>query len=144
MSLPFCFVMRMKMCQRFIDGFSISVQYDDDLYKRLFHFIKALYVDKVNIDQIKQVFHFLDENKIYAYLEELSDDVAGVFKSKNDHETADEFLMKMLDVQGYCLYSIKKVVLCALAVIVLVSTAGIPSLSKSDNSNIEVASRKQT
>ncbi|MGM0970828.1 MAG: tetratricopeptide repeat protein [Bacillota bacterium] len=90
-------------------GFSISVQYDDDLYKRLFHFIKALYVDKVNIDQIKQVFHFLDENKIYAYLEELSYDVAGVFKSKNDHETANEFLMKMLDVQtkilkGDCLY----------------------------------------
>ncbi|MGA3878535.1 tetratricopeptide repeat protein [Bacillus pumilus] len=90
-------------------GFSISVQYDDDLYKRLFHFIKALYVDKVNIDQIKQVFHFLDENKIYAYLEELSYDVAGVFKSKNDHETANEFLMKMLDAQtkilkGGCLY----------------------------------------
>ncbi|MCY7435122.1 tetratricopeptide repeat protein [Bacillus pumilus] len=90
-------------------GFSISVQYDDDLYKRLFHFIKALYVDKVNIDQIKQVFHFLDENKIYAYLEELSYDVAGVFKSKNDHETANEFLMKMLDAQtkilkGDCLY----------------------------------------
>ncbi|MCP1530578.1 tetratricopeptide repeat protein [Bacillus pumilus] len=90
-------------------GFSISVQYDDDLYKRLFHFIKALYVDKVNIDQIKQVFHFLDENKIYAYLEELSYDVAGVFKSENDHETANEFLMKMLDAQtkilkGDCLY----------------------------------------
>ncbi|MEK4789547.1 hypothetical protein [Bacillus sp. FSL K6-2971] len=40
--------------------------------------------------------------------------------------------------------NIKKVVFCALAVIVLASTAGIPSLSKSDNSNIEVASRKQT
>ncbi|TYS31954.1 tetratricopeptide repeat protein [Bacillus pumilus] len=90
-------------------GFSISVQYDDDLYKQLFHFIKALYVDKVNIDQIKQVFHFLDENNIYAYLEELSYDVADVFKSKNDHETANEFLMKMLDAQtkilkGDCLY----------------------------------------
>ncbi|MER3125775.1 hypothetical protein [Bacillus pumilus] len=40
--------------------------------------------------------------------------------------------------------SIKKTVFCALAVIVLVSTTGIPSLSKSDNSSIEIASRKQT
>ncbi|MGE1144444.1 hypothetical protein [Bacillus pumilus] len=40
--------------------------------------------------------------------------------------------------------SIKKVVFCALAAIVLVSTAGIPSLSKSDSSNLDVASRKQT
>lgn len=81
----------------------------DELYKQLFHFIKALYVDKVNVDQIKQVFHFLDENKIYAYLEELSYDVADMFKSKNDHKTANEFLMKMLDTQkkilkGDCLY----------------------------------------
>ncbi|WCL56503.1 hypothetical protein [Bacillus safensis] len=40
--------------------------------------------------------------------------------------------------------SIKKVVFCALAVIVLASAAGIPSQSKSDNSSIEIASRKQT
>ncbi|QCU17588.1 tetratricopeptide repeat protein [Bacillus altitudinis] len=90
-------------------GLSISIQYQDELYKQLFHFIEALYVDKVNVDQIKQVFHFLDENKIYAYLEELSYDVADMFKSKDDHEAANEFLMKMLDAQtqilkGDCLY----------------------------------------
>lgn len=40
--------------------------------------------------------------------------------------------------------SIKKVVFCALAVIVLASATGIPTLFKSDNSSIEIASRKQT
>ncbi|RCK10827.1 hypothetical protein DT075_27845 [Bacillus licheniformis] len=51
-------------------------KFNDTLFTSLFEYLEALYIYSVNKEEILEVFKYLEENKIFAYIEELSLEVS--------------------------------------------------------------------
>lgn len=80
-----------------------------NLYNRLYRLLEALYIDPVNKDEIYETFNYLEEKKLYAYMESSAYDSALHFEKLNDYESSTEFFLKMVYAQkqiqrGECLY----------------------------------------
>ena len=84
-------------------------KFNDTLFTSLFEYLEALYIYSVNKEEILEVFKYLEENKIFAYIEELSLEVSNQYLERKDHRNSIEFLQKMMYAQtqikkGECLY----------------------------------------
>lgn len=90
-------------------GRQIALKFSDTLFTSLFEYLEALYIHSVNKEEILEVFKYLEENKIFAYIEELSLEVSNQYLERKDHRNSIEFLQKMMYAQtqikkGECLY----------------------------------------
>lgn len=124
-------------------------KFNDTLFTSLFEYLEALYIYSVNKEEILEVFKYLEENKIFAYIEELSLEVSNQYLERKDHRNSIEFLQKMMYGQtkikkGGVSMSIKKLVIPILAAALL--TMGISVVSATDQSDgvYQIATRKQT
>jgi len=104
---------KQKNYGRAIEIFRIGRQtarkFNDTLFTSLFEYLEALYIYSVNKEEILEVFKYLEENKIFAYIEELSLEVSNQYLERKDHRNSIEFLQKMMYAQtqikkGECLY----------------------------------------
>ncbi len=104
---------KQKNYERAIEIFRIGKQtarkFNDTLFTSLFEYLEALYIYSVNKEEILEVFKYLEENKIFAYIEELSLEVSNQYLERKDHRNSIEFLQKMMYAQtqikkGECLY----------------------------------------
>ncbi|SCA87603.1 response regulator aspartate phosphatase [Bacillus glycinifermentans] len=104
---------KQKDYNRAIEMFRVGSQtarkYKDPLFTLLFEYLEALYIYSVNKNEILNIFQYLEENKIYEYIETLSLEVSNQYLEKKDHQNSVEFLHKMMYAQtqikrGDCLY----------------------------------------
>ncbi|MGG3664574.1 tetratricopeptide repeat protein [Bacillus gobiensis] len=80
-----------------------------NLYNRLYSLLEALYITPVKKDEIHKIFNYLEEKKLYAFMESSAYDTATHFEKLNDYESSTEFFLKMVYAQkqiqrGECLY----------------------------------------
>ncbi|MCY9379414.1 tetratricopeptide repeat protein [Bacillus inaquosorum] len=81
----------------------------NELYRQLFDFLDALYVQGIYETKILEVLEYLDSKKLYAYIEECVKCVAVEYEKANDHLKASRYFKAVLETQtkiqrGDCLY----------------------------------------
>ncbi|MEC0436931.1 tetratricopeptide repeat protein [Bacillus subtilis] len=92
-------------------GIRASERFDDQFTLFKLKFLKGLYINSVDYNQISSVFSYLRNKELDVYIEEFSQDVAKYNKEKGDKEIAIDFYEKSIDARiriqrGGCLYEV--------------------------------------
>lgn len=90
-------------------GLSAAISQGDILFVSLQKYLEALYINAVEQAGIKKTIDYLERNKNYAYVENITIDMAEVFAKSKEYEISYVYHQKMLETQKQiqrreCLY----------------------------------------